>query len=251
MQAIDKPFLQFLEGVDKRFSIPVYQRNYDWKREHCEQLFNDLLDIMKYDFRNHFLGSIVYVFEDSKPGMEFLIIDGQQRIATISILLLALHNLIVNGEIEVESKSLNEQIKETYLIDKFAKENRRIKLKPVKKDNEAFLKLFKNDREEFIWDSNITRNYHYFINRIKESNILADDLFEAIKKLIIVDIRLNSNDDDPQLIFESLNSTGLNLTQADLVRNFILMGKAKSLQDKFYENYWNPIEKNTYYKVDS
>jgi uncharacterized protein with ParB-like and HNH nuclease domain len=110
MQAIDKPFLQFLEGVDKRFSIPVYQRNYDWKREHCEQLFNDLLDIIKYDFRNHFLGSIVYLFEDSKPGMEFLIIDGQQRIATISILLLALHNLIVNGEVEVESKLLSEHI---------------------------------------------------------------------------------------------------------------------------------------------
>ena len=251
MQAIDKPFLQFLEGVDKRFSIPVYQRNYDWKREHCEQLFNDLLDIIKYDFRNHFLGSIVYVFEDSKPGMEFLIIDGQQRIATISLLLLALHNLIIRNEIEAKSNSLSEQIRELYLIDKFAQEERRIKLKPVKKDNQAFLALFKNNPEEFIGKSNITRNYLYFENKIKEINVLADDLFEAIKKLLIVDIRLNNNDDDPQLIFESLNSTGLNLTQADLVRNFVLMGKSKITQDKYFDNYWNPIEKNTNYQVDS
>lgn len=87
MQAINKNFLQFLEGVDKRFSIPVFQRNYDWQREHCEQLFNDLLDIIKFNFRSHFLGSLVYVFDESKPGFELLIIDGQQRIATLSILL--------------------------------------------------------------------------------------------------------------------------------------------------------------------
>jgi len=113
------------------------------------------------------------------------------------------------------------------------------------------LKLFNNSSEDYISSSNITRNYLYFLNRIKESEILADDLFEAIKKLMIVDIRLNSNDDDPQLIFESLNSTGLNLTQADLVRNFVLMGKPKDIQEKYYEAYWNPIEKNTRYKVDS
>lgn len=102
MQATDKTFLQFLEGVDKKFSIPVFQRNYDWRKEQCEQLFNDLLDIAKYNFRNHFFGSIVYVFDDSKPGIEFLIIDGQQRIATISLLLLALHNLL-------EKKRLNQK----------------------------------------------------------------------------------------------------------------------------------------------
>ena len=245
MQAIDKTFLQFLEGVDKKFSIPVFQRNYDWRKEQCEQLFNDLLDIAKYNFRNHFFGSIVYVFDDSKPGIEFLIIDGQQRIATISLLLLALHNLLEKKEIESEIELLSEQIKELYLIDKFAKNENRIKLKLVKKDNEAYLKLFNNNTEEFISNSNITRNYLYFVDRIAGINILADDLFEAIKKLLIVDIRLDGNDDDPQLIFESLNSTGLNLTQADLVRNFILMGKSKDLQEMLYNTFWRPIEDNT------
>jgi len=251
MQVIGTTFLEFFEGPKKRFVIPVYQRNYDWRIEHCEQLYNDLLDIVKYNFRNHFLGSIVYVFDEYKPGRELLIIDGQQRIATISLLLLAIHNLLEKGEVVSESKSLKEEINELYLIDKFAKEEKRIKLKPVKADNQAFLKLYNNNPDNYILSSNITKNYFYFLNKIKESEISIDDLFEAIQRLMIVDIRLNIRDDDPQLIFESLNATGLGLTQADLVRNFILMGKHKDIQEKFYNYYWNPIEKNTQYRVDS
>ena len=88
MHAQERTFLEFFEGADKRFIIPVYQRNYDWRREHCEQLYNDILDIMKYKFKNHFIGSIVYVFDEYGEKSDFLIIDGQQRIATISLLLL-------------------------------------------------------------------------------------------------------------------------------------------------------------------
>jgi len=251
MNAQERTFLEFFEGADKRFIIPVYQRNYDWRREHCEQLYNDILNIMKYKFKNHFMGSIVYVFDEYGEKMDYLIIDGQQRIATISLLLLAIHNLLENGEIVSEKESLKEEINIRYLIDKFSKSDERIKLKPVKADNQAFLKLYKNKTEDYLWESNITKNYSYFLNRIREDKISADDLFKAIKKLTIVDIRLNSNDDDPQLIFESLNSTGLGLTQADLVRNFVLMGKPKDIQEKFYNDYWNPIEKNTQYRVDS
>ena len=220
MHAQERTFLEFFEGADKRFIIPVYQRNYDWRIEHCEQLYNDILDIMKYKFKNHFIGSIVYVFDEYGEKSDLLIIDGQQRIATISLLLLAIHNLLENGEIVSEKESLKEEINIRYLIDKFSKSDERIKLKPVKADNQAFLKLYKNNSEDYFWESNITKNYSYFLNRIREDKISADDLFKAIKKLTIVDIRLNSNDDDPQLIFESLNSTGLGLTQADLVRNF-------------------------------
>jgi uncharacterized protein with ParB-like and HNH nuclease domain len=251
MHAQERTFLEFFEGADKRFIIPVYQRNYDWRREHCEQLYNDILDIMKYKFKNHFIGSIVYVFDEYGEKTDFLIIDGQQRIATISLLLLAIYNLLKNGEIVSEKESLKEEINERYLIDKFSKSDERIKLKPVKADNQAFLKLYENNSEDYFWESNITKNYSYFLNRIREDKIPADDLFKAIKKLTIVDIRLNSNDDDPQLIFESLNSTGLGLTQADLVRNFVLMGKPKDVQEKIYNDYWNPIEKNTQYRVDS
>ena len=251
MHAQERTFLEFFEGADKRFIIPVYQRNYDWRREHCEQLYNDILDITKYKFKNHFIGSIVYVFDEYGGKTDFLIIDGQQRIATISLLLLAIHNLLENGEIVSEKESLKEEINERYLIDKFSESDERIKLKPVKADNQAFLKLYKNNSEDYFLESNITKNYSYFLNRIREDKIPADDLLKAIKKLTIVDIRLNSNDDDPQLIFESLNSTGLGLTQADLVRNFVLMGKPKDIQEKIYNDYWNPIEKNTQYRVDS
>jgi len=251
MQVQGKKFLEFFEGADKRFAIPVYQRNYDWRREHCEQLYNDLLDVAKFNFRNHFLGSIVYVFDEYRPGMEFLIIDGQQRIVTLSLLLLAVHNLLEKEEVVSKTELLKEQIKELYLIDKFSKGDKRIKLKPIKTDSQAFLKLFNNNPEDYIYNSNITKNYLYFVNRIKSFEISIDDLFEAIKRLAIVEIRLNSNDDDPQLIFESLNATGLGLTQADLVRNFVLMGKHQDIQKKFYEVYWNPIEKNTQYSVDS
>lgn len=243
MKGDSKELLKFLEGSDKRFVIPVYQRNYDWKRENCQQLLNDLSDVIEEGRESHFFGSIV----SSTEGDDRIIIDGQQRITTISLLLLALIHLIAQNEITCESEILSEKITNEYLIDKYKPEEKKIKLKPVKNDLQAFKALF-CDQSDKLLDSNITQNYLYFYEALKSLNKSADDIYDAIKKLVIIDIALEKND-DPQLIFESLNSTGLDLSEADKIRNYILMGLEQSLQEKLYENYWNKIEEQTDYRV--
>ncbi len=247
MKAKEKRFLYFLEGSDKHFVIPVYQRNYDWRQKHCEQLFNDLINISKSN-QTHFLGSVVSIYHDDGDDREYLIIDGQQRITTISLLLLAIYKLldkkILNAKVD------KDQIKNEYLINKYSKEEKKIRLKPIKDDKSAFACLFNNE-EDYILDSNITTNYKYFFERIKEEKISLDNLFSAIKKLLIVEIELKNGEDDPQLIFESLNSTGLDLTEADKVRNFVLMKESPQNQNILYENFWNKIEKNTGFNVSN
>lgn len=238
-----------MDGSKKRFIIPVYQRNYDWKTENCKQLYDDLVKVVKNRRNNHFFGSLVSVYESSGRNTEFLVIDGQQRLTTVSLLLLAMYNLISKGLVVVEEKTLANQIYEDFLVDKYQPEETRIKLKPVKNDREAFDKLF-NSEDEYIRDSNLTTNYNYFYDRIKKQEVTVDELFDAICKLEIINITL-SNDDNPQLIFESLNSTGLDLSEGDKIRNFILMGLPANVQNEYYEKYWNKIEICTKYDVSS
>ena len=248
MKAGEKEFLRFLEGSDKNFIIPVYQRNYNWKKDQCKRLFDDLEEIVNSGFRTHFLGSIVSIYS---MGQEYLIIDGQQRITTMSILLLAIYNVIKDQCINTNYLISEEKIMDAYLINKYSRDdNNRIKLKPIIEDRNAYNKLFNNDKE-LVEYSNITNNYYYFYNRILEGSISVDDLFRAIEKLIIVEIELKNGEDDPQLIFESLNSTGLDLSEADRIRNFVLMGEPSDIQEKFYNEYWYKIEKNTYYNVSN
>lgn len=248
MKAGEKEFLRFLEGTDKNFIIPVYQRNYNWRKDQCKRLFDDLEDIISSNFRTHFLGSIVSIYS---MGQEYLVIDGQQRITTMSILLLAIYNAIKDHNIETKYLRSEEKIMEAYLINKYSRdEHDRIKLRPIMEDRNAYSKLFDNN-EDKIENSNITNNYRYFYDRIVDSGISIDNLYKAIEQLIIVEIELKSGEDDPQLIFESLNSTGLDLSEADRVRNFILMGEPSDIQEKFYHNYWYKIEKNTDYNVSS
>lgn len=252
MKAQEEYLIRFLDGANKNFVIPVYQRNYEWKKEQCEQLYNDLISIVNDDYRTHFLGSVVHLYNQygRSTNTEFLIIDGQQRLTTVTLLLLAIHNVIIHENVHFESPNLAEKIMEVYLINKWSNEKeKKIRLKPIKDDQQAFIKLF-DSSSHVIGDSNITENYRYFYNRILKQEITIDNLFRAIEHLMIVEIELQPND-DPQLIFESLNSTGLDLTEADKVRNFILMKKAISEQEFLYNKYWNNIEKNTDYDVSS
>jgi len=249
MQANQKQFLRFLEGADTHFVVPVYQRNYDWTKEQCEQLFGDLIDISRHGFRTHFIGSIVSIYNNDKGNREYLIIDGQQRITTLSILLQAIYKGLDGGVFKSQDDRLKEKI-EDYLVNRHVEDDKRIRLKPIKDDAEAFSKLFGN-KKHFIDNSNITINFWYFYNRILNEKVSIDDLFLAIKNLIIVEIELKNGEDDPQLIFESLNSTGLDLSEADKVRNFILMKEDTETQNRFYEDYWNVIEKNTNFDVSN
>ena len=243
-----KPLVKYLDGSDTRFIIPVYQRNYDWKIENCKQLYDDLKKVIENDRESHFFGSIVSVANTKGASCEMLIIDGQQRITTISLLLLALVNLLKEGKIISEESSLCEKIEKRYLIDPYQPEEKKVKLKPIKDDQDAFLRLFDAD-EEYNHESNVTQNYLYFYNRILDGELTADQIFSAVCALVIIDISLDPQKDDAQLIFESLNSTGLDLSEGDKIRNFILMGKESEVQEAFYNKYWNKIEKFTGYEV--
>jgi uncharacterized protein with ParB-like and HNH nuclease domain len=250
MKGEAKTLLKFLDGSDNRFIIPVYQRNYDWKDLQCKQLFDDLTKLIISRKESHFFGSIVSTNAKSGGKSDFLIIDGQQRITTISVLFVAIVNLFKEKKVAIEDPVLCEKIEKKFLIDEYRKEDRKLRLKPIKDDCIAFDSLLKNIKADFVEHSNITQNYYYFYNRIQKNELSIEQLYTAIEKLIVIDIFLH-DEDDPQLIFESLNSTGLELTEADKIRNYILMGLSANQQEAYYEKYWNRIEKNTNFQVSS
>ena len=231
---------RFLEGGNKKFIIPVYQRPYSWKKENCDLLFNDLLETYIKNYDTHFFGGIVYVSNDVGGINEYIIIDGQQRITTVSILLLAIRNYIVENNIQIDIKT--KQITNAYLTDEYADEEKKLKLKLVRGDDQAYDKLL--DGQSPIEDNSVTANYYHFYKKIKGLSIIElKGLYESIMKLEIVNVSLNpANGDDPQLIFESLNSTGVSLDEADKIRNFILMNINSKDQEKFYKKYWERLE---------
>ena len=233
--------MKFLDGAQKRFTIPVYQRNYDWKKDNCKQLFDDLVNLIKDGKESHFFGSIVSYAHGRD---EVVLIDGQQRITTVSLIIIAMINALKNGAIKTEDPTLVFRL-EDYIIDKYNKQDRKVRLKPFRDDCTAFDKLIYAEEKEYITESKVTINYRYFYDRIVTlKELSADDLFNAIQCLEIIDIELEpQHGDNPQLIFESLNSTGLDLTESDKIRNFVLMNLAPERQEKYYDSYWNKIEK--------
>lgn len=235
---------EYLRGATKLI-IPVYQRNYDWKKENCKRLIDDLISLHEEDKQSHFFGSIVV-----KPGdysQEIIIIDGQQRITTISLLILAMKNYMSNNNIVQQTINPN-NLNDGFLINSFSNNPDKQKLKSNPRDFEAYKKLYSDSRTH-IQTSNITMNYNYFYTRLSELNISLDELFESINKLQVMVVNLNSPDDDPQLIFESLNSTGVDLTNADKIRNYLLMNEAQTVQSELFNNYWQPIEERTHLRM--
>lgn len=231
------------------FLIPLYQRKYAWQQKHCQRLFSDLLKVHKENIPSHFFGSIVSVKANSEHENDLLIIDGQQRITTISILILAAINAVENGEMEIREEDNIIYAKERYLFAKYRRHvERKIKLRPIDEDLKAYDALFSNDPEQFVpaEKSGVTKNYLFFYNLIvgQVTPLVFEELIDAIERLIIIDICLDSND-NPQLIFESLNSCGKDLEEADKVRNYLLMSQSKELQEEYYYKYWQKIEKLT------
>lgn len=250
MTGSDSFLLELLNASQRRLIIPVYQRNYDWTKANCEQLYNDLIDVVQQNKQTHFFGSIV---SNALGRDEVELIDGQQRITTVSLILIAIANAIKSGDVIPQDPVLGERIMGEYIIDKYHKTERKVRLKPFRDDCVAFDSLIYKSEEDYIANSNVTLNYRYFYDRIvNEKSVSVDDLFEAINKLQIIDIQLQPKFGDvPQLIFESLNSTGLDLTEADKIRNFVLMGLDSDVQEQYYDNYWNKIEKLSDKELDS
>ena len=150
-----------MEGADKRYIIPVYQRKYDWKLENCRQLYDDLKKIVQDKRDSHFFGSLVSSVVPNGSKIEYHIIDGQQRLTTITLLLLAIRNLIAQKKISSSEGRLDEQINQRFLVSPWAKEDDQIKLRPVKSDREALAKLF-GEEEDYDPTSNLTLNYRFF-----------------------------------------------------------------------------------------
>lgn len=242
MKASETKVEDFLSSNKTQFVIPVYQRNYDWSTSQCKQLLDDILEVGTSKKMNaHFIGSVVYVHDDvytSSRIKELTIIDGQQRLTTLTLIYLALYRLAI----EMKNEALVNEISETYLINKFAPEEEKLKLRPTENNDRAIKYLLRSDiDEEFTDFSKVIDNFNYFNSRITEENF--EFVLNGLSKLMFVEISLDREKDDPQRIFESLNSTGLELSQADLIRNYILMGLNRRDQNKIYNNYWEIIEK--------
>lgn len=242
MKANETKVEDFLSSNKTQFVIPVYQRNYDWSTSQCKQLLDDILEVGTSKKMNaHFIGSLVYVHDDVYTATrikELTIIDGQQRITTLTLIYLVLHRIAI----ELKNESLVSEINETYLINKFAPEDEKLKLRPTENNDKAIKYLLRSDpNEEFTAFSKVIDNFNYFKERITGENF--EFVLNGLSKLMFVEISLDREKDAPQRIFESLNSTGLELSQADLIRNYILMGLNRRDQNKIYNNYWEIIEK--------
>lgn len=243
MKGYAKPLHEFIEGHKIQFVIPVYQRNYDWLIDNCDQLFSDLVKLSRSNRCSHFFGSIVTSSADSSYNR--LVIDGQQRLTTISLLLLAGIKAVKDGAIEISEESKIDEAYEVFLKAKFCNSERKIKLVPIENDRIAYDKIF-NEEDSFDEDSKVTRNYRHFYDLLtrKPRALSFDQLLDAIERLQFISIELDS-DDDAQLIFESLNSTGLALTEADKIRNYLLMSLTPEEQHMCFKNYWQKIEQAT------
>lgn len=229
------------------FRIPVYQRNYDWSETNCNRLLDDVYSIIDTGDK-HFLGTIVFMA--AKSGgfslQEYIIIDGQQRLTTLMLILKALSVVAENT-----GDNCYHEIEEQYLHNKYCDEEFKVKLKPIKSDNNQFLLLLNGNVDEMEEDTHIYQNFMLCKERFEgwyKRGITPSQILEALTKLEIVEIVLTKGEDDPQVIFESINSTGLDLSNADLIRNYLLMNSDD--QERLYEDYWLFIEKRLRNKMD-
>lgn len=243
MKANENRIQDFMSKTGTNFAIPVYQRNYDWTHAQCRQLFNDIIRVGADDGEvAHFVGSIVNVHDDvysASETTELTIIDGQQRLTTLTLLYAAIFRFAhSSGDMQ-----LARQIHQTYLINEFAPENEKLKLKPTDGNKVALAQILDPSASLEISDySQLMENFRFFHGLINQENLST--VRKGIAKLIFVDIALDRTKDHPQRIFESLNSTGLELSQSDLIRNYILMGLNRAEQDRLYKNFWKKIEEN-------
>lgn len=243
MKASETNFLKFLQGT-KQFVTPIYQRRYTWTKKTCQQLLEDIEQAaVNPKIAGHFIGSIVYI-ENSlyhiSSVTQLSVIDGQQRIATLMLILLALGKQMEASEQEQEMTL--KKIMTYYLVNGEEKGEQYFRFQLSKSDRNTMNALLTGNKLPAQYSKRLVDNYEFIVDYVKQSEIRPSDYFKGISKLFMVDIALNIEHDDPQLIFESLNSTGIDLTQADLIRNLLLMNMTDTERNKLYHDYWYPIE---------
>lgn len=241
MKANEANLLKFFQGP-KQFIIPIFQRTYSWEQRHCEQLWRDVLRVGQDESTSaHFLGSIVYMEHgvySASTVSQLLVIDGQQRLTTLSLLLSALGRAIEEQDAQIGIS--RRKLENYYLFNSDEDGELRYKQLLTRSDKETLIRLLEGKELSSDASPLLLGNYRFFEDRLKRVNPAV--VYAGIQKLIIVDISLNRDHDNPQLIFESLNSTGLDLSQADLIRNYVLMEQEPAVQKQLYEDYWFPME---------
>ncbi len=239
MKATETNLLRFLDST-KQFTLPIFQRRYSWEKRHCEQLWDDVLRVGENeDIPSHFLGSIVSIGDGSPTVPKFLVIDGQQRLTTLSLLLSALGRAIEAKNVDIRID--RNRLEGYYLFNDREDGELRYKQLLTPHDKDTLIQLLE-EGEAPDNTSLLVENYRFFEDKLKRTDL--EIVYKGIQKLMIVDIALDTRSDNPQLIFESLNSTGLRLSQADLIRNYVLMGQESNIQNRLYETYWYPMEQS-------
>ena len=240
--------LNKLLNTSRQFIVPIFQRNYSWQKSQYEQLWFDILRASKFkEKQNHFIGSIVYIDMGTPAGrpQQLLLIDGQQRLTTISILLCAIKDYV--QKFNLETKLINlAKIKNQFLYNSDEIDEDKYKLLLNVQDKETYIKLI--DNTIFTVNkpaTNIIKCYEFFYERIEDfikQHGQIDEIYAGIFKLSLVSISLDKDSDNPQMIFESMNSTGKDLSQTDLLRNYLLMDLTPEKQTRLYKTYWKPME---------
>ncbi|GAA8700919.1 DUF262 and DUF1524 domain-containing protein [Helicobacter pylori] len=245
MEADVTPLLKFIEDNQKnQLVIPIYQRLYSWEKEQCKQLWDDIIKIGGNDkMDGHFIGSILYVLDGiAHSNNILLIIDGQQRLTTITLLLTALRDHL-NDEDEFLKKFSRQKIQNRYLINSDKDGDKKFRLILSESDKDTLLSLIDKDkRKPSEPSSKIVENFKLFEEWISKNTNKLETIFKGLEKLMIVYIALKKGKDDPQLIFESMNSKGMELTQTDLIRNYVIMETEIEKQEGFYNKYWRAME---------
>ncbi|MGZ5539898.1 MAG: GmrSD restriction endonuclease domain-containing protein [Halobacteriota archaeon] len=243
MKATEAKLLDFLKK-SPQFVIPIYQRTYSWTEKECRQLWDDVVRCGKNDhIPVHFIGSIVYVesgLSQVTHQAPLLVIDGQQRLTTVSLLLTALAEAV--GETEPFEGFSQRKIRNYFLLNPEEIGERHFKLLLSQTDKDTLTALVGEHPKPENHSLRVSENHAAFHKWIKSGEVDLPTLCKGLAKLVVVDIALNRDQDNPQLIFESMNSTGKELSQADLIRNFILMGLEPTLQTRLYEQFWRPME---------
>ncbi len=243
MKATEAKLLSFLQK-SPQFIIPIYQRTYSWTQKQCQQLWDDVLRAGTSDaIAVHFIGSIVYVEQGLSQVTHqapLLVIDGQQRLTSLTLLIEALARALGDDE-PVDGFSAM-KLREYYLTNRLEKEDRYFKLLLSQTDNASLKAIIKQAEGPKEPSLRVQENFELFNSLLKEQKANLAAICRGISKLVVVDVALNRGQDNPQLIFESMNSTGKELSQADLIRNFVLMGLEPTLQTRLYEDYWRPME---------